>query len=257
MNFKGKRVLVTGSTRGIGRCAAEMFHAAGASVAINGRDAATVDRVVREFGQERVVSAPGDVSTADGCKLVVDTAVRELGGLDCLVNNVGTWSKAQMMMDVSEAEWDRVMNGNMGSALFCSKAALPALRESKGNITFVASMAALVAGPPQSFLYSVAKAGLFGLTRTLAIEVAPHGIRVNCVCPGFVDTEQAGDIVGTDTESLRAHAAKVVPLGRISTARECASAILYLASDEAAYCTASILVNDGGCTANAGWSARS
>jgi len=256
MDFKGKRVLVTGSTRGIGRCAAEMFHAAGASVAINGRSTETVDSVVRELGRERLVAAPGDVGTVDGCQLVVDAAVRGLGGLDCLVNNVGTWSTARMMMDVSEAEWDRVMNVNMRSALFCSRAALPALRASKGNITLVASMAALVAGAPESFLYSVAKAGLFGLTRTLAIEVATDGIRVNCVCPGFVDTAEAGGIVGTDAASLRATAAKVVPLGRMSSVRECASSILYLASDEAAYCTASILVNDGGCSANAGWTAR-
>jgi NAD(P)-dependent dehydrogenase (short-subunit alcohol dehydrogenase family) len=256
MDLKGKRVLITGSTRGIGRCAAQMFHEAGASVAINGRNPDTVNSVVRELGRERLAAAIGDVSTVDGCQAVVDAAVRGLGGLDCLVNNVGTWSTSKEIMDVSEDEWDRVMNLNMRSALFCSKAAVPALRSSRGSIIFVASTAAVVAGPSESLLYSVAKAGLFGLTRTLAVETAADGIRVNCVCPGFVDTAGCGGVVGTDDAALRATAAKVVPLGRMSSLRECASTLLYLASDDAAYFTASILVNDGGCTANAGWSNR-
>jgi len=256
LDFKGKRVLVTGSTRGIGRCAAEMFHQAGASVAINGRDAGKVTEVIRELGGDRLVAAPGDVSTIEGCQSAVDTAVHQLGGLDCLVNNVGTWSTAGIL-DVTEAEWDRVMNTNVRSALFCSKAAAPALRESTGSIVLVSSIAALTPGPSTTFLYSVAKAGLIGMMRALTVELAADNVRVNCVCPGFVDTPGVGRHINMEDDVLRDGAAQLVPLGRLGTLRECASAILYFASDDANFCAGSILSNDGGCAVRVGWTARS
>lgn len=252
MDFTGKRVLVTGSTAGIGRGAAEMFHAAGARVAINGRNPQTVARTIDEIGGDGLVAAPGHVGTAEGCSKIIDAAVRGLGGLDCLVNNVGIGPIARMM-DVSEAHWDEVIGVNLRAALFCTKASLAALRASKGSVVMISSMCGLVAGPPDGFVYSITKAGLVALTKSLAIELAPDGIRVNCLCPGYIDTPMiVAENVLTNGQLYRA-ISEFTPLGRIGTVRECASAVMYFASDEARYCTGSILSNDGGCVANGSW----
>jgi 3-oxoacyl-[acyl-carrier protein] reductase len=251
MDFKGRRVLITGSTSGIGRAAAELFHAAGATVAINGRSVQGVAKAIREIGFERLVAAPGDVGSVSGCEAMVGAALTALGGLDCLVNNVGISSSAGTL-DVTEAQWDELMGINLRSAMFCTRAALPALRISRGNIVMVSSAAALMAGPSECMLYAISKAGLIGLARTLALEVAPDHVRVNCVCPGYTDTplarrrfERIGDVV-----------AKVTPLARLGSAREIASAIVYLASEDAGYCTGTNMVNDGGCYAGASWGTR-
>ena len=255
LDFAGKRVLITGSTTGIGRAAAEMFHAAGAVVAINGRDPATVAKAVREIGQGSLVECPGDLSTAAGCNAVVTRALDSMGGIDCLVNNVGIRPLSRLM-DVTESHWDEVISVNLQSALFCTAAALNALRLSKGNIVMVSSISGLVAGPTDRFVYSVSAAGLVGMTRTLALELAADKIRVNCLCPGYVDTPMVRAENAATKGQIDEWIQKVMPLGRLSTARECASSILYLASDEAAYCTGSTLVNDGGCAANACWGTR-
>ena len=252
MDFTGKRVLVTGSTAGIGRGAAEMFHAAGARVAINGRNPQTVASTIDEIGGDGLVAAPGHVGTAEGCAQIIDAAVRGLGGLDCLVNNVGIGPIARMM-DVSEAHWDEVIGVNLRAALFCTKASLAALRASKGSVVMISSMCGLVAGPPDGFVYSITKAGLVAMTKSLAIELAPDGIRVNCLCPGYIDTPMiVAENALTNGQLYRA-ISEFTPLGRIGSVRECASAIMYFASDEARYCTGSILSNDGGCVANGSW----
>ena len=252
MDFSGKRVLVTGSTTGIGRGAAEMFHAAGARVAINGRNPETVARTISEMGGDGLVAAPGHVGSVEGCSKIVDAAVRALGGLDCLVNNVGIGPVGRMM-DISEAHWDETIAVNLRPALFCTKAALPALRASQGSVVMISSMCGLVAGPPDGLVYSVTKAGLVAMTKSLAIELAPDNVRVNCLCPGYIDTPmvQAENRL-TEGQLYRA-VSEFTPLGRIGTVRECASAILYLASEDARYCTGSVLSNDGGCVANASW----
>src|ERR1700728_4905703 len=126
-----KRILVTGSTQGIGRGVAEMFRDAGALVAINGRKGEDVDAVIETLGRERLVAAPGDIGTVDGCRAVVESAIGELGGLDCLISNAGICPLARMM-DVSEQHWDRVIGVNLRSAVFVAKFALPELRQSRG-----------------------------------------------------------------------------------------------------------------------------
>jgi 3-oxoacyl-[acyl-carrier protein] reductase len=252
MDFTGKRVLVTGSTTGIGRGAAEMFHAAGARVAINGRNPETVARTIGEIGPDRLVPAPGHVGSVEGCSKIVDAAVRGLGGLDCLVNNVGIGPIARMM-DVSEAHWDEVIAVNLRAALFCTKAALPALRTSKGSVVIIASVCGLLAGPPDGFVYSITKAGLIAMTKSLAVELAPDDVRVNCLCPGYIDTPMIVAENKLNDGQLYHAISEFTPLGRIGTVRECVSAILYFASDDARYCTGSTLANDGGCVANGSW----
>jgi NAD(P)-dependent dehydrogenase (short-subunit alcohol dehydrogenase family) len=252
MDFSGKRVLVTGSTKGIGRATAELFREAGASVAINGRTAGAVATTISELGSRGLVPAAGDVRTVEGCRHVVDKAIAALGGLDCLVNNVGICPLAHLM-EITEEHWDEVMEVNLRSAFFCTKFALPALRKSRGNVVMVSSVAGLMAGPTDSFVYAITKGGLVNMTRAMALELAKDPVRVNCVCPGYTDTPMvAAENAATNGQIYR-FIQNATPLGRLSTVRECASSILYLASDDAAYVTGSIFVNDGGCTANASW----
>jgi len=256
MDFSGKRVLVTGSTSGIGRAAAEMFHAAGAHVAINGRTPEAVSNAIREIGGDnRLVSAHGDVGTTRGCEAVVAAAIEVLQGLDCLVNNVGIGPLSRMT-EVTEAHWDEVIAANLRSAMFCTKAAVRALRASKGSIIMVSSAAGLMAGPTDSFVYSVSKAGLVGMARSLALELAADNVRVNCVCPGYINTPFLQAENEATDNSINRFVQASTPLGRMGTVRECASAILYFASDGAGYCTGSTLVNDGGCYANASWGTK-
>jgi NAD(P)-dependent dehydrogenase (short-subunit alcohol dehydrogenase family) len=252
MDFTGKRVLVTGSTAGIGRGTVEMFHAAGARVAVNGRNPDTVSRTLAELGGERLVAAPGDVHTVEDCRRVVDAAVRGLGGLDCLVNNVGIGPIARLM-DVNEAHWDEVIAVNLRAAFFCTQAALPALRASAGNVVIVSSVCGLLAGPPDGFVYSITKAGLIAMTKSLAVELAPDNVRVNCLCPGYISTPMIVAENALNDGQLYRAISEFTPLGRIGTVRECVSAIMYFASEDARYCTGSILANDGGCTANGSW----
>ena len=252
MNFNGKRVLVTGSTTGIGRGAAEMFLEAGATVAVNGRKDEVVAQAVRELGSSRALGVAGDVGTVAGCERVVGHAIELLGGLDVLVNNVGI-CPLSYMMDVTEDHWDEVIAVNLRSALFCSKFALAALRRSRGNIVMVASVAGLCAGPTDSFVYAISKGGLVNMTRGLAIELAPDAVRVNAVCPGYIDTPMISAENAATGGQVHAFIRNTTPLRRLGSVRECASSILYLASDLAGYCTGSILLNDGGCVAGGSW----
>ena len=252
MNFQGKRVLVTGSTLGIGRGTAESFLEAGATVAINGRKDEAVARAVRELGSARALAVAGDLGTVAGCEQVVDRAIDLLGGLDVLVNNVGI-CPLSYMMDVTEEHWDQVIAVNLRSAFFCSKFALPALRKSRGNIVMVASVAGICSGPTDSFVYAISKGGLVNMTRGLAIELAPDAVRVNAVCPGYINTPMISAENAATGGQVYAFIRNATPMRRLGSVRECASSILYLASDLAGYCTGSILVNDGGCIAGGSW----
>ena len=253
MDFTGNRVLITGSTMGIGRGAAELLHEAGACVAINGRKPAVVDETIEAMGGgDRLIAAPGDLGTVAGCRAVVETATDRMGGLDCLVNNAGICPLARMM-DITEEHWDQVIAVNLRAALFCTTFALPALRKSKGNVVNVASVGGLSGGPVDSFVYAISKGGLINMTKSLALELASDGVRVNCLCPGYIDTP----MIAAENEAAGGQVydfiAKSTPLQRIGTVRECASSILYFASDDAGYVTGAVLANDGGCSANASW----
>ena len=248
-DFDGKRVLVTGATRGIGRATALAFHAQGARVAVNGRDPAKVGETIRELGGgERLIPAPGDVASAAGCRRVVDGAVAALGGLDVLVNNAGVY-RSGPVESFDEAEFDRMYAINVKAPHFCTVAALPALRASKGSIVNVASESGMM-GDRSCAVYCGSKGAVVNWTRSLALELAPD-VRINCVCPGAVDTDMMwGDAAQrADAAAYMEGVKNYYPMRRIARPDEIAAAILYLASDAAGFVTGSMLSIDGGSTA--------
>jgi NAD(P)-dependent dehydrogenase (short-subunit alcohol dehydrogenase family) len=248
MNFMGKRILVTGGMRGIGRGIVEAFLEAQARVAVNGRTPETTAKAINELGSgDRLVSAPGSVATVAGCQAIVEAAVNGLGGLDVLVNNVGTVT-FESLDRVTEADWDKVIDTNLKGVFFTTKFAAPYLRATKGNIVNIASNSGIMAAPVLS-IYGVSKAAVIHLTRYHALELGPD-IRVNSVCPGPIDTDMLRralvEIEG-DLETGRKRWAEGIPgLKRIGTVRDVAGSVLFLASDLAGYMTGTAQVVDGG-----------
>ena len=247
-DFAGKRVLVTGGTRGIGRATVAAFLAAGARVAVNGRSEVSTRQVAAAVGAN-AVAAPGDIASAEACRALVQKAAEELGGLDVLVNCAGI-AKGGPVEQVTEALWDATLDTNLKGTFFCTQAALPFLRQSKGNVVNLASDAGLI-GEIGLAVYCASKGGVVNLTRALALELAPD-VRVNCVCPGYVDTDMVRrDVIdaSADPKATEAALAASAPLNRIAAPEEIAAAILYLASGAARFMTGAALQIDGGTTA--------
>lgn len=250
MSLDGKRILITGSSRGIGQAAARVFLGLGASVAINGRTATSTARGIAELGGgKRLIPAPGDIATVNGCKEAVRSAVEGLGGLDVLVNSAGV-ADARPLSDCDEEMWDRILNVNLKGTFFCIRAAYPHLKASRGNVVNVASDAGLI-GEKKLSVYCASKGGVVNVTRALALELAPD-VRVNCVCPGYVDTDMVRrDMIekATDPAVAEAEVMSYAPLKRMARPEEVGKAIAYLASDDAGFITGAALAMDGGSTA--------
>lgn len=248
LDFSGRRVLVTGSTMGIGRGAAEGFHELGATVAINGRSAENVERVIAEMGGgERLVPAPGDMSNVSEIKRAVAEAIAALGGLDILVNNAGRGDEA-LIDDIDEDHWNTVLALNLKGAFFTIQACLPALKESKGSIVNVASMLGLMGAPAGNIVYSTTKGAMVNMTRMMALELARDGVRVNNLCPGWIDTPMFEHFNDQADGGLYDYVEADCPLGRVGQVNETTGAILYLSSANAGYTTGATLVADGGIT---------
>lgn len=249
MSFKDKRVLITGGTRGIGYGIAEAFLDAGAHVAINGKTSQSVSAALEKLNRpDRLCAAPGDIGTVAGCELAVKTAVDALGGLDVLVNSAGIGA-GRPIEDCDEKMWDDHVDVNLKGLFFTSRAAIPALRESKGNIVNIASDAGLI-GVPGIAVYCGSKGGVVNMGRAMAIELAPD-IRINCICPGYVDTDMIRLSVKRKPDPVAAWQKMIdyAPLKRITTPAEIAAGVLYLASDDARFVTGVALPIDGGTTA--------
>ena len=247
MDFSGKRVLVTGGTRGIGRGIVEGFLAAGARVAINGSSPESVKQARDRLGPE-VVAAPGSVATVPGCREVVDQAVAGLGGLDVLVNNAGASSRRTSIDDADEEHWNRVVDTNLKGTFFCIKFALPALREGRGNVVNISSTWG-IKGAPFASTYCASKAGVVNLTKALALELAPD-VRVNCILPGAIETDMSrhtASLMAGDADAGLAIILEGVPIGRIGEPRDIANGVLYLACESfASFVTGAIHEVDGG-----------
>jgi NAD(P)-dependent dehydrogenase (short-subunit alcohol dehydrogenase family) len=247
-DFRDKAVLVTGGTRGIGAATVRAFLAAGARVAVNGRSGDSTQRALSQVGAgAKAVAAPGDIGTVAGCRAAVGAAVTAFGGLDVLVNNAGVY-RDMLMEDSDEAFWDETVNINLKGTFFAAQAALPSLRQRRGNIVNIASESGIM-GNPRCTVYCASKGGVVNLTRSMAIELAPD-VRVNAVCPGPIETDmtRTGAPAGVDYDKYHEALMQYPYLKRIGTAEEVADAILYLASDAAAFVTGAMLSIDGGST---------
>jgi NAD(P)-dependent dehydrogenase (short-subunit alcohol dehydrogenase family) len=249
LDFKDKRVLVTGASRGIGFEIAKSFLDAGARVAINGSSDASVAAAMEKLSDyEHTVAAPGNLGTVSGCEDSVQTAIDAFGGLDILVNNAGVGA-GRPIADCDEAMWDAHCAVNLKGLFFCCRAALPELRKSNGNIVNIASDAGLM-GVPGIVVYCGTKGGVVNMSRAMALEIAPD-VRINCVCPGYVDTDmiRISAKKKPDPEAYWQKMIDYAPLKRIASTDEIAHAVMYLASDHARFITGTSLAVDGGATA--------
>ncbi len=251
MEFSGKRVLVTGSTRGIGQALARRFHEHGARVAINGRTEDGVAASILKLGSgENFVPAAGDLSSTAGCEAAVGRALDGLGGLDILINNAGLYPIASIE-ETDETMWDKTMDANVKSTFFCSRAALAALRESKGVIVNHSSIAGVM-GFANITVYCTSKGAVASLTRSMAMELAPE-VRVNCVCPTTVDNDMGwqGFNRSDDPKAAYEAFAQASKLKRLPTNEDVVEAFTFLASERARIMTGVALPVDGGKSAGA------
>ena len=247
MMLSGKRALVTGAARGMGRAVARALAEAGADVAINYKSsadaAAEVVAAIEALGR-RSVALAGDVSVEDDVKALLAGAEQALGGLDILVNNAGL-VRDKYLNYMTLGEWDEVIDVNLKGAFLCSKHAVRALGKSPaGRIINISSVAGL-RGDALRANYAAAKAGVIGLTKATARELAKRGVTANAVAPGIIETEMTDSMPGPRRETMLSQ----IPLGRFGNQNEVAGLVVFLATDVAAYITGQVFVVDGGLSA--------
>ena len=240
-DLTGKCALITGASGGIGGEIARVLHGAGATVALSGTRLAPLEALAGELGS-RVHVLPCDLSDAVAVEALPKAAITAMGAVDILVNNAGI-TRDGLMLRLSDADWAAVIEVNLTSSFRLMRACLRGMMKARrGRIITITSVVAQTGNPGQAN-YAAAKAGVVGLSKSLAQEVASRGITVNCVAPGMVATAMTDKLSGEQ----RARILASVPAGRMGEPREIAAAVLYLASAEAAYVTgATIDVNGGG-----------
>jgi len=246
----GKVALITGGGTGIGAACARTFAQEGAAVVITGRRKDALEAVVKDIekAKGRALAVAGSVTDGTHAQSAVAQAARTFGKLDVLVNNAGALAFGKLLHETDEATWNDMLATNLTGAYRMIKAAVPEMiKTGSGSIVNVSSVVSLV-GLPMLAAYSASKGGMDALTRCVAMDYAQQNIRCNSVCPGLVDTPMASGLIN-DKDAL-AHLMTAYPLGRPGTSEEVAKLILYLASDESAWMTGSVIPIDGGMTAH-------
>lgn len=240
-DLTGKTALVTGASGGIGSAVAAALAARGARVALSGTNADKLAAVAAAIGGD-CITLPCDLSDAAAVDALVPAAVEALGGrLDILVNNAGV-TRDNLAMRMKDEEWDMVIRVNLEAAFRLARAALrPMMKQRWGRIVSVTSVVGVTGNPGQAN-YAASKAGLIGMSKALAQEVASRNVTVNCVAPGFITSAMTDVLPDAQKEALNAR----IPAGRMGTGAEIAAAVVYLASDEAAYVTGQTLHVNGG-----------
>jgi 3-oxoacyl-[acyl-carrier protein] reductase len=243
MTFTGKTVLITGASRGIGFALAEAFAKAGANLSL----CATKEDALKHTAEQlssygvKIYTQAVNVAKPEDCESIVANTIKELGSLDVLVNNAGI-TKDNLTVRMSEQDWDDVIAVNLKGTFLMAKAALKVMFKKRiGAIVNISSVVGEMGNPGQAN-YVASKAGIIGLTKTLAKEFGSRGVRVNAVAPGFVETAMTQSL----PEEVRAKALEAIPLKRFATTQDIAKAVLFLASEDASYITGHILAVNGG-----------
>lgn len=252
VRLTNKVALITGGGTGIGRACAEVFAREGAAVVVSGRRSEPLQEVQRAIAAAggRALAHSCDVSRAADVEGLIAHAVREFGTLSVVVNNAGLWMAATAE-ETSEADWDALMNVNLKGVFLVSRAAIPVLRRAGGgSIINIGSILGLV-GMKRRVAYAASKGGVTLLSKAMALDLGSDNIRVNCICPGIVETGMVRDVLGQspDPEAERRRRIEQLAVGRIGQPEDVAHLALYLASDESAWMTGAAIPLDAGFTA--------
>jgi 3-oxoacyl-[acyl-carrier protein] reductase len=241
-DLTGKKALVTGATGGLGGAIARQLHSQGATVALSGTRVEALEALAAELG-ERAVIAPCNLSDKESVEALVPAAEEKLGGLDILVNNAGV-TRDNLFLRLKDEDWDSVIAVNLTAAFRLSRAAVKTMmRRRYGRIISIGSVVGTTGNPGQGN-YAASKAGLIGMSKALAAEVASRNITVNIVAPGFIESPMTQALNEKQRESILSD----VPMGRLGSGADVAAAVAYLASNEAAYVTGQTLHVNGGMT---------
>ena len=240
-DLTGRKALVTGATGGLGGAIARALHAQGAHVALSGTRRAVLDELAAELGHERVAVVEANLADKAAVEALLPAAESALGGLDILVNNAGI-TRDNLFMRMKDEEWEAVLDVNLTAAFRLSRAALRGMMKRRyGRIIGIGSVVGTTGNPGQGN-YAAAKAGLVGMTKALAAEVASRNVTVNCIAPGFITSAMTDALNEKQRETILTR----VPAGRLGTGAEIGAAAVYLASEEAAYVTGQTLHVNGG-----------
>ncbi|CAO3444607.1 3-oxoacyl-[acyl-carrier protein] reductase (EC 1.1.1.100), FadG [Azospirillum argentinense] len=239
-DLTGKKALVTGASGGIGAQIARALHAQGATVALSGTRVAPLEALAAELA-ERALVVPGNLADAAGTEQLAKDAEAALGQIDILVNNAGL-TRDQLAMRMKDDDWQSVLDVNLTAAFRLSRAVLRGMMKRRwGRIIGITSIVGVTGNPGQAN-YAASKAGMIGMSKSLAAEVASRGITVNCVAPGFITTAMTDALNSEQKDKLLT----AIPSGRMGEPGEIAAGVVYLASDEAAYVTGQTLHINGG-----------
>lgn len=240
-NLSGKTALVTGATGGIGASIAKALHQAGATVAISGTREAVLKELAASLGNARVHMLACNLSSPEDVEKLVPAAEAAMGSLDILVNNAGI-TRDMLAMRMKDEDWAAVIDVNLTASFRLSRAAIKGMMKKRaGRIISITSVVGVTGNPGQAN-YAASKAGMIGMSKALAKEVASRGITVNCVAPGFIATPMTDELNDKQKEAIL----QAVPAGKLGVPEDIAAAVLYLASDEAQYVTGQTLHVNGG-----------